>query len=60
MNQFSKKLKKLTKLNNLELDPYEAYDVTEKHRVIANRIADEAMQWEKQFRNNPRGWHLRN
>ena len=47
-------------LNDLELDPHEAYDVTEKHRVIANLMADEAMQWEKQFRNNPRGWHLRN
>ena len=43
-------------LNNLELDPYEAYDVTEKHPDIAKSMTEDAMKWQKKFRNNPRGW----
>ena len=43
-------------LNDLELDPYEAYDVTEKHPDIAKSMTEDAMKWQKKFRNNPRGW----
>jgi hypothetical protein len=46
-------------LVDLEHDPHEAYDASEKHRSVATQMAQLAALWEKGFKKNPCGWKVK-
>ncbi len=43
-------------LFNLEIDPGESYDLSDKHSDVARRLADRMTQWEADLATNRKGW----
>ena len=43
-------------LFDMELDPFERYNLVQTHPDIGNRMLDTMVRWESEMARNPRGW----